>query len=252
MVNLKEVIARRENKVVYRDGDKKIKLFVENYKKSNIFNEALNQAKVEEATNLNIPKLLEVSLIDKRWALIYEYIEGETLSELMEKYPEKEDEYLELFVNIQLEVLSYEAPLLNRIKDKFKTKLTEATNIDENTRYELLQRLEGMQNHNKLCHGDFDPSNIIITKDGKHYIIDWAHVTQGNASADVARTFLLFSMSGQDALAGKYLDLFSSKSGIAKSNILRWVPIVAATQKTKGKENEQEFLNKWIDVVDFQ
>ena len=219
MVNLKEEIARRENKVVYRDGDKKIKLFVEHYKKSNILNEALNQAKVEEATNLNIPKLLEVSLIGKRWALVYEYIEGNTLSELMEKYPEKEDEYLELFVNIQLEVLSYEAPLLNRIKDKFKTKLTEATNIDENTRYELLQRLEGMKNHKKLCHGDFVPSNIIITKEGKHYIIDWAHVTQGNASADVARTFLLFSMNGQDALASKYLDLFSAKSGIAKSKM---------------------------------
>ncbi len=252
MLNLKEEIARRENKVVYRDGDKKIKLFVENYKKSNILNEALNQAKVEEATDLNIPKLLEVSLIGKRWALVYEYIDGMTLSELMEKYPEREDEYLELFVNIQLEVLSYEAPLLNRIKDKFKTKLTEAQNIDENTRYELLQRLEGMKNHKKLCHGDFVPSNIIISGDGKHYIIDWAHVTQGNASADVARTFLLFSMNGKDKLAGKYLDLFSSKSGIAKSNILRWVPIVAATQKTKGREEEQEFLNKWIDVVDFQ
>ena len=252
MVNLKEEIARRENKVVYRDGDKKIKLFVENYKKSNILNEALNQAKVEEATDLNIPKLLEVCLIDKRWALVYEYVEGMTLEELMGKYPEKEDEYLELFVNIQLEVLSYEAPLLNRIKDKFKTKLTEATNIDENVRYELLQRLEGMKNHNKLCHGDFVPSNIIITNDGKHYIIDWAHVTQGNASADVARTFLLFSMNGKEKLADKYLNLFSQKSGITKKNILRWVPIVAATQKTKGREEEQEFLNKWIDVVDFQ
>ncbi len=251
--NLKNEIARRENKVVYRDGDKKIKLFVENYKKSNILNEALNQAKVEEATNLKIPKLLEVTLVDnKRWALVSEYIEGTPLNELMDKHPEKEDEYLELFVNIQLEVLSYEAPLLNRIKDKFKTKLTEATNIDENTRYELLQRLEGMKNHKKLCHGDFVPSNIIITDNGEHYILDWAHVTQGNASADVARTFLQFSMNGKDKLASKYLDLFSQKSGITKVNILRWVPIVAATQKTKGREGEQEFLNKWIDVIDFQ
>ena len=191
--NLKNEIARRENKVVYRDGDKKIKLFVENYKKSNILNEALNQAKVEEATNLKIPKLLEVTLVDnKRWALVSEYIEGTPLNELMDKHPEKEDEYLELFVNIQLEVLSYEAPLLNRIKDKF------------------------------------------------------------NASADVARTFLQFSMNGKDKLASKYLDLFSQKSGITKVNILRWVPIVAATQKTKGREGEQEFLNKWIDVIDFQ
>ena len=41
-----------------------------------------------------------------------------------------------------------------------------ATNIDEYTRYELLQRLEGMKNHAKLCHGDFNPSNVIITEDG--------------------------------------------------------------------------------------
>ena len=36
---------------------KTIKLFVENYSKADILNEALNQARVEEATDLYIPKL---------------------------------------------------------------------------------------------------------------------------------------------------------------------------------------------------
>ena len=49
-----------------------------------------------------------------------------------------------------------------------------------------------------------------------------------------------------------YLNLFSKKSGIDVHNIQRWVPIVAATQMTKGKEDEQEFLSKWIDVVEYQ
>ena len=160
--NLSEVIAERTTKTVYRDSDNTIKLFVQNYSKADILNEALNHARVEEDTDLNIPKLREVTTIDNRWALVAEYIEGTTLEELMIKYPEKENEFLELFVNIQLETLSKRVPLLNRIKDKFRRKLTEATNLDENTRYELLQRLEGMKNHNKLCHGDFNPSNIII------------------------------------------------------------------------------------------
>ena len=170
----------------------------------------------------------------------------------MSEHPEKEDEYLNLFVDTQLQIQANTVPLLNRIKDKFRRKLTNATNIDEYTRYELLQRLEGMKNHAKLCHGDFNPSNVIITEDGTVYVIDWSHVTQGNASADSARTFLLFSMNGKIELAEKYINLFSEKSGIAKANIQRWIPIVAATQMTKGKEEEQEFLSKWINVVDYE
>ena len=251
-INLNNPIAEREIKTVYRDNDKKIKLFIEDYSKANILNEALNQARVEESTDLNIPKLIEVKKIENRWALITEYIEGKTLEELMQENPERQDEYMELFVKIQLEVLSKKVPLLSTIKDKFKRKLTTATNINEEVRYELLQRLEGMKNHTKLCHGDFNPSNIIIQENGEYYVIDWSHATQGNASADAARTYLLFSMQGKNELAQKYLELFSKESNINKSNIQRWVPIVAATQMTKNKPEEQEFLKKWIDIVDYQ
>ena len=250
--NLNKALAERKTKTVYKDDNKTIKLFVKNYSKADILNEALNQARVEEGTDLNIPKLMEVSKIQDRWAIVLEHIEGTPLDVLMKQNPEKQDEYLNLFVKIQLEVLSKQVPLLNRIKDKFRRKLTNATNIDENTKYELLQRLEGMKNHTKLCHGDFNPSNIIIKENGEYYIIDWAHATQGNASADAARTFLIFSMQGENELAKRYLDLFSKESNIEMSYIQRWIPIVAATQMTKGIEEEQEFLKKWIDIVDYE
>ena len=48
------VLATRSNKVIYRDGDKVIKIFNDDYSKSSVLNEALNQARVEE-TGLNIP-----------------------------------------------------------------------------------------------------------------------------------------------------------------------------------------------------
>ena len=250
--NLNNPIVERKTKTVYKDNDKTIKLFIENYSKADILNEALNQARVEEGTELNVPKLLEVTKIDNRWALVSEHIEGTPLDKLMKEHPEKEEEYLNLFVDIQMKILSRTVPLLNRIKDKFRRKLNNAKNIDDNTKYELLQRLEGMKNHTKLCHGDFNPSNIIIRDNGEAYVIDWSHVTQGNASADAARTFLILSIEGQTELAEKYINLFSEKTGIAKSNIQRWIPIVAATQMSKGKEEEQEFLNKWINVVDYE
>lgn len=250
--NLDNPIAVRKTKTIYRDNDKTIKVFNENYSKSDILNEALNHARVEENTNLNMPKLLEVTKIDGKWAIVYSYVEGTPLSVLMQQNPDKIDEYLELFVDIQMEILGNRVQLLNRIKDKFKRKLTASSEFDDTIRYELLQRLDGMKDHTKLCHGDFNPSNIIIKDDGSYAIIDWAHVTQGNASADCARTYLLFSIDGKDNLADKYMKLFSEKSGIDMRNIQRWIPIVAATQLTKGIEEEKDFLHKWINVLDYE
>ncbi len=121
-----EILAERKTKTVYKDENRTIKLFVDEYPKSNILNEALNQARVEE-TGLNIPKLLEVSKIGSRWALISEYIQGKSLETLMQENPEKIDEYMELFINTQLEVLSKQAPLLNKLKDKMKERLKKQT-----------------------------------------------------------------------------------------------------------------------------
>lgn len=250
--NLSNKIAERKTKDIYEDNGKTIKLFVENYSKADILNEALNQARVEEGTDLYMPKLLEVTKIGNRWALVSEHINGTPLDVLMEQHPERFDEYLKKFVEIQLTILSKQVPLLNRIKEKYRRKINEATNINDNIKYELLQRLEGMKNHTKLCHGDYNPSNIIINEKGEYFVIDWSHATQGNASADVARTFLLFSIQGKSDVAEKYLDLFSEMSGISKENIQRWIPIVAAAQMSKGREEEQEFLHKWVDILDYE
>ena len=61
-MNLTNIIAQRKDKTIYRDGNKAIKIFDENYKTSAVLNEALNDALIEE-TSLNVPKLREVSKI---------------------------------------------------------------------------------------------------------------------------------------------------------------------------------------------
>ena len=249
-MKLDRVIAVRTGKTVYRDGDKTIKVFDEDYKKSDVLNEALNQARVEE-TGLNIPKVIEVTKVDGKWAIVTEYIKGKTLAQLMEENPDKFDEYLELFVDLQISVHEKKCPLLNKLKDKMNRKITEA-DLDATTRYELHTRLEGMPKHNKVCHGDFNPSNIIITEDGVPFILDWSHATQGNASADVARTYLLFWLNGNIEGAKKYMELFCKKSDTAKQYIEKWLPIVAASQSVKGNAKEREFLLSWVDVVEYE
>lgn len=248
-MKLDNVIAVRKAKKVYRDGDKCIKVFDKDYSKADVLNEALNQARIEE-TGLNIPKVLEVITIDGKWAIVSEFIEGVTLAELMEKNPDKLDEYLNVLVDVQLEIQSKTCPLLNKLKDKMNRKISEA-DLDATTRYELHSRLEGMPKHNKVCHGDINPSNIIVTNDGKYYIIDWSHATQGNASADAARTYLLFCLKENEETAKKYLDIFCKKSDTAKQYVEKWLPIVAASQSVKGNEDERQFLLSWTDVVEY-
>ena len=102
-----KILAVRNSKTIYRHEDKVIKLFDESFSKADILNEALNQARVEE-TGLKIPKLLEVTTIDGKWAIVLEYIEGKTLEQLMKEHPEKKDEYLNLFIDLQMEILLVE------------------------------------------------------------------------------------------------------------------------------------------------
>ena len=249
-MNLDRIIAVRNNKTVYRDGDLCMKVFDASYSKADVLSEALNQARVEE-TGLNIPKVHEVTLMDGKWTIVTDYIKGKTLSQLMLENPEKKDEYLELFVNLQIEVQSKRCPLLTKLRDKMSRKISQ-TDFDATTRYELFTRLDDMPKHSKLCHGDFNPSNIIITEDGTPYILDWSHATQGNGSADAARTYLLFWLSGDINGAEKYLDLFCSKSNTEKKYVQKWMPIVAASQTVKGNEKEREFLHSWVNVVDYE
>lgn len=249
-MNFDKIIAVRTDKTVYRDGDRAIKVFDKDYSKADILNEALNQARIEE-TLLNIPKIIEVTRIDGKWAIISEFIKGKTLAQLMEEQPEKAEEHLNLFVDLQIKVHGQKAPLMNKLKDKMNQKISQAK-LNAAMCYDLHTRLDAMPKHTKVCHGDFNPSNIIVTEDGEAYILDWSHATQGNASADIARTYLLFWLAGDIEGAHKYLDLYCEKSDTTKQYVQKWLPIVAAAQMVKNNVQEREFLLSWVNVVDYE
>lgn len=247
-MNLDNIIAVREDKIIYLDGNRCIKVFNETYSKADVLNEALNQARIE-ATGLNIPKILEVTMIDGKWSIVYEYIAGTTLATLMQEHPEKKAEHVELLVDLQMKLHSKSCSLLIPLKDKLSRKIAE-TDFDATTRYDLHNRLQRMPKHTKVCHGDFNPSNIVIAEDGTPYVLDWSHATQGNASADVARTYLLFWMNGDITGASLYLETFCRKSNTDAKYVQKWMPIVAAAQSVSCNEKEREFLMSWVNGVD--
>ena len=56
-----KILATRTHKIIYQVGDKVWKVFDKNYPKTDVLNEALNQARVEE-TGLPIPKVHGVTV----------------------------------------------------------------------------------------------------------------------------------------------------------------------------------------------
>ena len=155
------------------------------------------------------------------------------------------------FINIQRRILNTKAPMLNKLVDKMQNKIS-ATTLNATARYELHMRLSAIPRQDKICHGDFNPSNVICGTNGTDYVIDWSHVTRGAAEADVARTYLVFWLAGQLDRAKKYLDMYCSMTDTAKQQVQKWLPIVAASQSVKGCPEERELLMHWINVVDYE
>ena len=238
---LTEIIYKTEHKTIYRDGNKRVKVFDKSFSKANVLNEALNQARVEE-TELNVPKVLAVTMIDDCWAIVAEFIEGKTLDQLIKENPKKTKHYIDLMVDLQLKMHTQKCPLLPILREKMMRKIP-----DESLKYEVHTRFEEVPHNDKVCHGDFCPSNIIITPDGVPYIIDWSHATQGNSSAEAARTYLLYLYNDQKEDGDYYLNRFCEKANIPRANVERWLRIVAAAHLTSNDPKEVEFLKHIVD-----
>jgi len=247
---LDKVISVRTSKTIYRDGDKVIKLLGEEYTAPRAMSEALNFAAVGE-TKLKVPKLFEVTQINGKWAIVWDYVEGTSLDRLMEKNKNKTQEYLERFVDIQIDMHKYSASWLPLLAEKMERKI-KTSELDATCRYELLGRLAGMPKDTKLCHGDFNPSNIVITDKEEVYIIDWSHAAQGSPLADAAQTYLLFWLSGNIGMAEKYIALFCQKSDTPKQLVQKWLSIAAASRLPSARNEEKEFLLSWANVAEYQ
>jgi len=246
---LEKIIAVRTAKTIYRDGNKVIKLMGEEYPVTDVLSEAHNLAAVEE-TNLKVPKLVEVTKINGKWAIVWEYVEGMTLDRLIAKNKDKQQQYLERFVDIQIDMHNYSATKLPLLTEKMERKV-KSSGLDATARYEVLGRLASMPKQTQLCHGDFNPSNVVITEKDEAYIIDWSHAAQGNASADAAQTYLLFWLAGNITMAEKYLTLFCKKSDTARQQVEKWLSILTASRLNKAKPEEKEFLLHWANVVEY-
>ena len=249
----KTEIVKRGNKTVYETDDAVIKVFNENKPVSDIFNEALNLARINDC-GIRSPKIVEVAQIDgtNSWAIKTSRIPGITMSELMRTEPGRYYELLEQFVDLMIEIHGFRSQDLNRQRDKYTRMIKRLDQIDETTRYNLLERLDGMKKDTCVCHGDFNPTNVIVGDDGRLYVCDWAHATQGEPAADAAMTYLLISLKDKQQ-AEAFLELYCDRAETTVQEVRQWMPVVAASELARKREGQDDqFLMSWIDVMDYQ
>lgn len=251
-MELKNFVASGDIYDVYESDGLAIRVYKDEKYKEKCLYAALTHARVETSlgmSSIKMPVLHEVSLIDGKWAISMDWINGKTLGQLIDENPDKAEIYVDKLVDVQCEIHAQYMPLLSKLKDKLARQIKSLGQIDEIRKYELLTRLDAMPKHIKLCHNNFDPDCVILNDNGT-YVLNWGSSRQGNASADVAKTYLLLSLK-RPQLADMYLDKYCLKVGTSKTYVQQWLPIVAAAQLDKGVESEKEFLMRWIDVVDY-
>ena len=245
-MEFERIIAVRTLKTVYRDGDRTIKLFSPHYPKEDILHEAFNITMVERAS-INTPRLLEVTQIDGRWAIVTNYISGTTISQLMKKNPQDGKKLLEMFASIHAKIHSHEPLLLDAQFDPMD-RLVMASSLPATLRYDMHFRLQELSAQRRcLCHGDFDPSNCIVTDSGEAYIIDWSAACRGTPGADAALTFLRLGCEYDEESANIYLDSYLENSGLDRDEVKAWIPISATAMSMICPNDDKKYYLEWAN-----
>ncbi len=244
-MNLDRVIAVRNTKTVYRDGDRCIKIFNGERTKAEVLNEAFNQALAEQM-GFRVPKILEVTVVDGKWAIVSELIRGRAMSDTVAAEPELAEEYLTRLVELQLEVQREMSPLYENLAEKARRGISAARGSGANISDGMQELIGALADRNNICHGDFTPSNLIVSESGELYILDWDHASRGAPEADAAGTYLCFRRNG-DVLAQRYLEIYCEKSAVPRAEVEKWLPLVAAAQYTNAEDRVRKFLLPWFE-----
>ena len=235
-----EVIGQGATTMIYHDGEKAVKLYVDTPA-----NEAENEAALQRFAfnaGLPVPAVFGVrKLNDTTTALDMAYIDGKPLMwPQMDK--EERRSAIHVLADLQCEIHKVRTNGFPKQADRFSWKIEHTPHLDDELKNQLLVDLTRLGTGTEcLCHGDFHPLNILF--DGsKHWIIDWVDATAGNPLADACRTYLIFKQHMARS-SGIYLRAFCEIAGVKQDDVLAWLPVVASARLD---ENMDDKSRRWL------
>ncbi|MFJ8067219.1 phosphotransferase [Psychrobacillus sp. NPDC096426] len=243
-------IARGNTAKIYLSDNKIVKVYNDYLPDTESINEA-NKQKYAYSCGLPVPKILEVTKINGDQAIIMEYVNGETLGDLMLRDKEQAEYYMSISVDMQLRIHSIIPDAIEPMYDKLHRQIESVNTLDKRQKSYLLEKLGSFTYENRLCHGDFHLFNLIMT-DNKVVVIDWVDSSAGDIRADIYRTYLLYSQFSSE-LADMYLRLYCEKSGLLRSEVFQWAPIIAGARLSENVSSENskrlmEIINHYFPL----
>lgn len=221
------------------------KIFHDRFTKAEAVFEADKQ-QVAFESGLSVPRVIEVTTIDGKAAIIMEYMKGRTLGELLLEDIENAEYYLNIAVDIHLHIHTIETTSIENMNERLERKIKAAPNLQQAHKSRLIEHIKQMPQKTRLCHGDFHPFNIIVGVGGES-IIDWVDASCGDPYADVFRTYLLYLQHSTE-LAELYVTIYSEKSGVSKEDIFLWAPIIAAAKLSDNVPTENQ--ERLVEIVE--
>lgn len=245
-MNLGNPIAIGNTAKIYLYENKIIKVFNDYLPDTESSYEA-NKQKYAFSCGLLVPKVLDVTKIEGKQAIIMEYIKGRTLGDLLTENMEQAEYYINISVDIQQKIHMIKADSFEPMSEKLRRQIKSVHNLDEKQKSYLIQKMDSMTFENRLCHGDFHLFNLIMS-DNKVTIIDWVDSSVGDIRADIYRTYLLYSQFSLE-LAEMYLRLYCEKSGLSKYDVFQWAPIIAGARLSENVSSEK--TERLMDIINY-
>lgn len=249
-MNLGNLIAKGNTAEIYLCDNKVVKLFKEYLPNTESLYEAQKQ-KYAYSCGLHVPKVFEVTEIQGRQAIIMEYVEGESVGELLLNNLSKAEHFISICVSIQQKIhaISVSPDEIEPMKERLYRQINSVHSLDEKQKGNILKRLDSIIFEPRLCHGDFHPFNLIMSNDDVN-IIDWVDASSGDIRADVFRTYLLYAQSYIE-LAEMYLQIYCSNTDLTRDKIFQWAPIIIAARFSEeiSPQNEvylKRLLNQYL------
>lgn len=240
-------VATGNTAYIYRFNEGVVKLF-HSYLPADVAKYEGDKQRIAYAKGIAVPEVREITEIEGQAALIMSYAEGKPIGEHILEHAASlahVEQYLQIFVDQQWALHQMDGEPLETMEEKLAAQLRRAAQLEDETREALLNKLQNMQYHKVICHGDLHPHNMLLAPNGVT-IIDWVDATAGDLRADAYRTYLLIA-GHSIQLAELYLQLYCSKSRLAREDIFQWAAIIAGARL--GEHHSPEEADRLLAIV---
>ncbi|MCR6847210.1 MULTISPECIES: aminoglycoside phosphotransferase family protein [Bacillus] len=246
-MNLGNPIAKGNTAEIYLYNTKVVKLFNEYLPDTESMNEAKKQ-KYAYSCGLSVPNVFEVTKIKNRQAIIMEYVKGDSMGDLLLNNLNEAEHYINICVNEQKKIhaIRVNTDEMEAMGERLELQIKYVHKLDEKQKESILNKLYSIKFEPRLCHGDFHPSNLILSEKNVN-IIDWVDACSGDIRADVFRTYLLYAQSYIE-LAEMYLRIYCSNTDLTRDEIFQWAPIMIGARFSEKVSPQNEVdLNKLLN-----